>query len=78
MIAARRKDKSQAVVRQIEELGAEGLFFQAHVSKCAEVEASVEETLARFGRLDCAVNYAVSWAQCKSRKQRLKRRTGMQ
>lgn len=58
MIAARRNDKSEAVVRQIEELRAEGLFLQTDVSKRAEVEALVEGTLARFGRLDCAVNNA--------------------
>src|ERR1019366_4098883 len=58
VIAARRNDKSEAVVRQIEELGAEGLFLQTDVSKRAEVEALVEGTLARFGRLDCAVNNA--------------------
>ena len=39
VIAARRNDKSEAVVRQIEELGTEGLFLQTDVSKRAEVEA---------------------------------------
>ena len=39
VIAARRNDKSEAVVRQIEELGTEGLFIQTDVSKRAEVEA---------------------------------------
>jgi NADP-dependent 3-hydroxy acid dehydrogenase YdfG len=58
VIAARRNDKSEAVVRQIEELGTEGLFLQTDVSKRAEVEALVEGTLARFGRPDCAVNNA--------------------
>ena len=58
VIAARRNDKSEAVVRQIEELGTEGLFLQTDVSKRAEVEALVEGTLAKFGRLDCAVNNA--------------------
>ncbi len=45
VIAARRNDKSEAVVRQIEELGTEGLFLQTDVSKRAEVEALVEGTL---------------------------------
>jgi NAD(P)-dependent dehydrogenase (short-subunit alcohol dehydrogenase family) len=42
VIAARRNDKSEAVVRQIEELGSEGLFLQTDVSKPADVEALVE------------------------------------
>jgi len=43
VIAARRNDKSEAVVRQIEELGAEGSFLQTYVSKRSEVEALVKE-----------------------------------
>ncbi|MEP7366153.1 MAG: SDR family NAD(P)-dependent oxidoreductase, partial [Acidobacteriota bacterium] len=58
VIAARRKEQSEAVVRQIEALGAEGLFIQTDVSRRADAEAMVEATLARFGRLDCAVNNA--------------------
>lgn len=58
VIAARRSDKSAGVVRQIETLGSEGLFIQTDVTKRADIEALVEGTLARFGRLDCAVNNA--------------------
>jgi len=58
VIAARRSDKSAAVVRQIEELGGQGFFIQTDVTKRADVEALVEGTLVRFGRLDCAVNNA--------------------
>src|SRR5438270_12180441 len=58
VIAARRSDKSAAVVRQIEELGGHGFFIQTDVTKRADVEALVEGTLARFGRLDCAVHNA--------------------
>jgi A-factor type gamma-butyrolactone 1'-reductase (1S-forming) len=58
VIAARRNDKSEAVVRQIEALGSEGLFLQTDVTKRADIEALVEGTLTRFGRLDCAVNNA--------------------
>jgi len=58
VIAARRQDKSEAVVRQIEALGSEGLFLQTDVAKRADIEALVEGTLTRFGRLDCAVNNA--------------------
>lgn len=58
VIAARRPDKSMAIVRQIEELGSEGLFIQTDVGKRADIEALVSGTLAHFGRLDCAVNNA--------------------
>ena len=58
VIAARRKEQSEAVVRQIEALGSEGLFTQTDVTRRADIEALVDGTLARFGRLDCAVNNA--------------------
>jgi A-factor type gamma-butyrolactone 1'-reductase (1S-forming) len=58
VIAARRSDQSDAVVRQIEALGSEGLFIKTDVTKPADIEAMVETTLSRFGRLDCAVNNA--------------------
>ena len=58
VIAARRAEQSEQVLKQIQALGAEGLFVRADVSKAAEVQAMVEATLARFGRLDMAVNNA--------------------
>jgi NAD(P)-dependent dehydrogenase (short-subunit alcohol dehydrogenase family) len=58
VIAARRADQSAAVVKQIEALGTEAHFVQTDVSKAADVKAMVAATLARFGRLDYAVNNA--------------------
>src|SRR5437879_2961421 len=58
VIAARRAGKSAEVVRQIEELGSEGLFIPTDVTKSADIEALVDITLSTFGRLDCAVNNA--------------------
>jgi A-factor type gamma-butyrolactone 1'-reductase (1S-forming) len=58
VVAARREDKSQAVVRQIEALGGEGVFIKTDVTQRADIEALVEDTVATFGRLDCAVNNA--------------------
>jgi NAD(P)-dependent dehydrogenase (short-subunit alcohol dehydrogenase family) len=58
VVAARRADKSEAVVRQIEALGSEGLFVQTDVTKRADIEAMVRGTVERFGRLDYAVNNA--------------------
>ncbi len=58
VIAARRTDKGEAVARAIREEGGEALFIATDVAKAAAIEALVATTLARFGRLDCAVNGA--------------------
>jgi A-factor type gamma-butyrolactone 1'-reductase (1S-forming) len=58
VVAARRRDKSEAVVRQIKALGGDGVFMQTDVTKREDIEALVRGTLERFGRLDCAVNNA--------------------
>lgn len=57
-IGARRVEQSEAVVRQIESLGGQGLFIRTDVRRRADIEALVADTVARFGRLDCAVNNA--------------------
>ncbi len=58
VVAARREDKGQAVVRQIEALGSEGLFIKTDVTRRKDVAALIDGAVARFGRLDCAVNNA--------------------
>jgi len=58
VVAARREDKGQNVVRQIGALGGEGLFIKTDVTKRADIEALVDGTVAQFGKLDCAVNNA--------------------
>ena len=58
VVAARRADKGEQVVRQIEALGAQALFIETDVTKTADVEALVARTLIAFERLDCAVNNA--------------------
>lgn len=58
VVAARREDKGQGVVRQIDALGGEGLFIKTDVTKLADIEALVNGTVAKFGKLDCAVNNA--------------------
>jgi NAD(P)-dependent dehydrogenase (short-subunit alcohol dehydrogenase family) len=47
-----------AVQLQIERTGGEAFFHRTDVAQAAEVEALVRETLARYGRLDCAFNNA--------------------
>ncbi len=57
-VAARRADRGEALVAQIEAAGGEGLFVQTDVTRTGDVEAMVAATAARFGRLDGAVNNA--------------------
>jgi A-factor type gamma-butyrolactone 1'-reductase (1S-forming) len=58
VIAARRVEQSAEVVKRIHAAGGEGHFVAADVSRAADCENLVKQTLARFGRLDCAVNNA--------------------
>ena len=57
-ITGRREEQGQAVLARIEAAGGEGLFIRTDVTVSAEVEAMVAKTVARFGRLDGAVNNA--------------------
>ena len=57
-VAGRRAESGEAVVREIEAAGGEAIFVRTDVDKPADVEALVAATLARFGRLDLAVNAA--------------------
>jgi len=58
VVAARREDKGQAVVEKIKQLGSEGLFIKTDVTKTDDIKAMIEGTLAKFGKLNCAVNNA--------------------
>lgn len=59
VVAARRVEQGEGVVQRIaRETGSEALFVVADVSRGGDVQALVEATLERFGRLDCAVNNA--------------------
>jgi NAD(P)-dependent dehydrogenase (short-subunit alcohol dehydrogenase family) len=58
VVAARRENAGEAVVRQIEALGGKGLFVRTDVTRTPDIEALVARTPDRFGRLDCAVNNA--------------------
>jgi len=42
----------------LQELGTEAIFRKADVSKAADVNSSVAEAVATYGRLDCAFNNA--------------------
>jgi NAD(P)-dependent dehydrogenase (short-subunit alcohol dehydrogenase family) len=58
VIGARRAGQSADVVKRIAAAGGEAHFVQADMSRAADVENLVRETVRKFGRLDCAVNNA--------------------
>ena len=58
VVSGRHDDKGQALVAELKALGAEAEFVRADVSKEDEVRNLVDKAVARFGRLDVAVNNA--------------------
>jgi NAD(P)-dependent dehydrogenase (short-subunit alcohol dehydrogenase family) len=51
-------ERGEATAASIREAGGEAIFVRADVSDAADVEAMVAAAVARFGRLDCALNNA--------------------
>src|SRR2546430_6977697 len=60
VVAGRRDEAGQALVKELRSLGSEAEFINADVRKEDDVRAMVDKTVARFGRLDVAVNNAGS------------------
>jgi NAD(P)-dependent dehydrogenase (short-subunit alcohol dehydrogenase family) len=58
VVAGRRDDAGKALVEELRSLGSEAEFIYADVRKDEDVRALVDKTVARFGRLDVAVNNA--------------------
>src|SRR6201991_3236367 len=58
IVAGRRDEAGQALAKELRSFGAEAEFINADVRKEDEVRALVDKTVARFGRLDVAVNNA--------------------
>jgi NAD(P)-dependent dehydrogenase (short-subunit alcohol dehydrogenase family) len=58
VVAARRAEQGAAVVKKILAAGGEAHYVQADVSRAADAERMVKETVGKYGRLDCAVNNA--------------------
>src|SRR6185312_4857055 len=58
VIAGRRDDAGKARATELRSLGSEAEFINADVRKDDDVRALVAKTVARFGRLDVAVNNA--------------------
>src|ERR1700693_979364 len=63
VVAGRREEAGKALVKQLRELGSEAEFINADVRKEDEVRNMVDQTIARFGRLDVAVNNAATEGQ---------------
>jgi NAD(P)-dependent dehydrogenase (short-subunit alcohol dehydrogenase family) len=58
VVSGRHEDKGKALVNVLEALGTEAIFVRADIRNEEEVAALVAKTMARFGRLDVAVNNA--------------------
>src|SRR5258706_795347 len=58
VVSGRREDAGLALVAELRTLGAEAEFIRADVRRESDVQNLVDRTVARFGRLDVAVNNA--------------------
>jgi NADP-dependent 3-hydroxy acid dehydrogenase YdfG len=58
LLGARRKNRIDAVVKEISAAGGEAIGFAVDVTKRAEVEALIQATVDSFGRVDVIVNNA--------------------
>src|ERR1700726_2638499 len=58
VVSGRRDDAGEALVAELRSLGAQAEFVRADVRHENEVRNLIDETVARFGRLDVAVNNA--------------------
>jgi len=58
VVSGRRDDAGQALATELRALGAEAEFIRADVRHENDVHNLVDKTVARFGRLDVAVNNA--------------------
>jgi NAD(P)-dependent dehydrogenase (short-subunit alcohol dehydrogenase family) len=57
-VSGRRDKEGQALVAELQGLGAEAIFVHTDVRKDEDVRNLVDQTVKRFGRLDVAVNNA--------------------
>jgi NAD(P)-dependent dehydrogenase (short-subunit alcohol dehydrogenase family) len=58
VVSGRREDAGRALVTELQALGAEAEFVRADVRRESDVQNLVDRAVARFGRLDVAVNNA--------------------
>src|SRR5882724_7001450 len=62
VVSGRRDAEGQELVAELRKLGAEAEFLRSDVRHEDDVRSLVDKTVARFGRLDVAVNTAGSYA----------------
>src|ERR1700729_2160782 len=60
VVAGRRDEVGNALAKELRSLGTEAEFINADVRKEEDVRNMVDKTVARFGRLDVAVNNAAT------------------
>jgi NAD(P)-dependent dehydrogenase (short-subunit alcohol dehydrogenase family) len=58
VVSGRRDEEGEKLVAELRKLGAEAEFVRSDVRHEAEIRSLVDKTVARFGRLDVAVNNA--------------------
>ena len=58
VVSGRRDEAGNALATELRDLGAEAEFMRADVRRDEDVRSLVDQTVARFGRLDVAVNNA--------------------
>ena len=63
VVAGRREEAGKALVEELRSFGSEAEFIKADVRKEDDIRAMVDKTVARFGRLDVAVNNAATEGQ---------------
>jgi NAD(P)-dependent dehydrogenase (short-subunit alcohol dehydrogenase family) len=63
VVAGRREEAGKALVKELRSLGTEAEFFNADVRKDDDIRNAIDKTVARFGRLDVAVNNAATEGQ---------------
>jgi NAD(P)-dependent dehydrogenase (short-subunit alcohol dehydrogenase family) len=66
VVAGRRDEVGKALAKELRSFGSEAEFINVDVRKENEVRALVDRTVARFGRLDVAVNNAGTEGQVGS------------
>jgi NAD(P)-dependent dehydrogenase (short-subunit alcohol dehydrogenase family) len=63
VVAGRRDEVGKELVKELRALGSEAEFINTDVRKDDDIRNAVDKTVARFGRLDVAVNNAATEGQ---------------